>query len=341
MKGVLQYSSTAVGPFTNCGTVLTMGGQDYKVEAITMNDREDSEKTVGYRVIVQARLLELDDDFLSQNQWFFRIAFPDNERMILLGFRHYTIDYDALLQRQSIEYYLVGISFTIAADNSEFYVVHEELSGPGLIFDGNDWYEVTPLITDGRINSEDWIFEFDYFHPPGFTFGTIKFFTMDSYWGETDLSTVYAAAISGYFKFYWRAADGSVIESQIPYTWTENIWHRFKIRKFGYQIYIETDQQNDSINVFGYTGNRILIITFGASRISDNGWIVNDWIPENGRLKNVDFQYWIFGQAFEDYDHINPAEDGDKVIFIDNIGTDGGWIKQTFAEDYQAKLIYS
>jgi|SRR3989337_229378 len=135
MKGILQYCDTVDGTYLNCGTIRTKNNQDYSVEAITMNDREDNIITIGYKITVNAKALELDASFRDEEQWYFRILFPSPgavtppvpDMIINLGLKSYNLDYDSLLQRHDIEYHIIKITFTIATDNFIYYAIPEEV----------------------------------------------------------------------------------------------------------------------------------------------------------------------------------------------------------------------
>jgi len=142
MKGILQYCATEDGTYKNVGTIRSAKNQDYRIEAVTAKNRIEEVEALASRVYVRALCLELNDDFLDQDEWFFRIAYFDDLVMVKLGEHPYTIDYDGLLRFNQIEYHTVEISFTINFDEYDYYGDTEPLPEEegGIIVEDDDIY---------------------------------------------------------------------------------------------------------------------------------------------------------------------------------------------------------
>jgi hypothetical protein len=142
MKGILQYCDTEDGTYKNVGTVRARKNQDYKIEAITAKNRIEEVEELACRVYVRALCLELNTDFLDQDEWFFRVAYFDDLKMVKLGEHPYTVDYDGLLKVHEIEYHTVEISFTIEFDEYDYYSDGEPLPEDegGIVIEDDDIY---------------------------------------------------------------------------------------------------------------------------------------------------------------------------------------------------------
>jgi hypothetical protein len=123
MKAILQYASASGGPYKNCGTIRSSKNQDYKVTALTDDNRLGEPETIGYEIKIQALILTLNTDFLDLDTWYFRLVFPNDLEMILLGERKYIIDFDGLITRHGIVYHTISLNFNIDPDEYADYAV--------------------------------------------------------------------------------------------------------------------------------------------------------------------------------------------------------------------------
>jgi len=121
MKGVLQYCDTDDGSYKDVGTLRSRKRKSFKIENLSDVSREDEREPVGYRVRVTELALELNTDFLDQDQWYFRVYFPDDVKAIKLGQHHYLLHYDGLVTINGIEYHQVELDFTIGGDEYNNY----------------------------------------------------------------------------------------------------------------------------------------------------------------------------------------------------------------------------
>lgn len=118
MKGRLEYSPDGEG-FNQLGLEMTRKEQEYTVEPVTDNDRSGNPVVVGYEVTATGRFLSpINGPLLTASEWYFRIFFPEENKQIPLGFRKYQIEYDGLIDRNSITYFTVKVNFL--ADISQF-----------------------------------------------------------------------------------------------------------------------------------------------------------------------------------------------------------------------------
>ena len=123
MKGILQYSDADSGTYKEVGTVRPRKGQDVHISPIrTVNPRLDEREDVAYRVNVTAYALTLGTDFLTSDQWYFRIVYPDEGKMIKLGQRYYSKSWDSLIQRRQIVYHKIELNFVILRSDYDDYV---------------------------------------------------------------------------------------------------------------------------------------------------------------------------------------------------------------------------
>ena len=142
MKGKLQYCSTDSGTYKNVGTIVLRKNKAYEVKPITENLRNGNKETVAFRVTAQIIALELNTDFLDQQQWYFRVAFFDDLLMIKLGQHFYQITYNGLININEIEYHKYELSFIIDYDEYDTYAVPVSLpaSEGGIIVQDDDIY---------------------------------------------------------------------------------------------------------------------------------------------------------------------------------------------------------
>lgn len=142
MKAILQYCSTVDGTYKNVGTVRLRKNKLYMVKPITDDSRIGDKETIGYEVSVSLIALELNTDFLDQQQWFFRIAFLADLKMILLGQRYYQVEYNGLININEIVNHKVDLSFTIDYTEYEDFAVPDNLpaSEGGLVIEDDDVY---------------------------------------------------------------------------------------------------------------------------------------------------------------------------------------------------------
>ena len=111
MKGFLQYCSTEEGTYAYVGAVKPFKDQVFKIDPIKVNDYDDYPESVTYRITCRALCHELASGFLNENEWYFRIYFPDDSKKIMLGQRRYHITYDPQLLRNELEYYYIDLEF--------------------------------------------------------------------------------------------------------------------------------------------------------------------------------------------------------------------------------------
>ena len=121
MKGILQYCSTDDGTYKNVGTSRSANDHQYTVIPITGKNRINEPEIMGYKVNVQAKVLELNTDFLDYTQWYFRFIFTTELEMIKLSQRTYTVDYDAQITRNEIMFYIVRVEFEITTSDLDDY----------------------------------------------------------------------------------------------------------------------------------------------------------------------------------------------------------------------------
>lgn len=142
MKAILQYASAVDGPYKNCGVVRPKRNQDYKVSKITEDTRLGLPELIGYEVGVTALAIQLNTDFLDSVTWYFRLVFPSELEMILLGSRPYFLDFDGLIQRNEILYHSIQLVFYI--DDSEYIDYTDPVALPpsegGLVLDDSPIY---------------------------------------------------------------------------------------------------------------------------------------------------------------------------------------------------------
>ena len=142
MKAILQYASAVDGPYKNCGVVRPKRNQDYKVSRITEDTRLGLPELIGYEVSVTALAIELNTDFLDDSTWYFRLVFPSELEMILLGSRPYFLDFDGLIQRNEILYHSIQLIFFIGISDYSDYTDPIPLpeSEGGLVLDDSAIY---------------------------------------------------------------------------------------------------------------------------------------------------------------------------------------------------------
>lgn len=122
MKGYLQYAEAGIGPYINIATLRIRDEKQYSIKAVTDEDRLGGDATVAFAVEVNATSLNIDEDFLAQLDWYFRIYFPDDNTEIRLGERNYQPGFDATLQRNTYAKFIVKLKFLIDPADFIFYV---------------------------------------------------------------------------------------------------------------------------------------------------------------------------------------------------------------------------
>jgi hypothetical protein len=146
MKGILQYCDTVDGTFKNVGVVRLKKNKVYEVKPITEDSREGVPVTTSYQVTIHTIALELNTDFLTAHQWYFRVGFFDDLTMIALGLRDYQVGYDGKMNLNTVEYYPVTVSFIVDFANFQDFGNQESLppGEGGIIIEDNDIYIESP-----------------------------------------------------------------------------------------------------------------------------------------------------------------------------------------------------
>jgi len=141
MKGILQYSSDD-SVFKNVGTERAREDHEYTVTAIDGKDWSGNPVVIGYRVAVQAKVLELNTDFLDETEWYFRFQFAAELTMVKLGERSFTLESDFQIPRNTIIFHYVRLQFDIAASEIADYIEPESLpeSEGGIYIDDGGLY---------------------------------------------------------------------------------------------------------------------------------------------------------------------------------------------------------
>lgn len=122
MIGHLYFANnSSYAGASNVGT-LRSKKKGYQVKPVTQENRNGNPETIAYEVEVRALCLVLDEDFLSETKWYFRIQFADG-KYINLGEHPYQIDYDGLINRNGIEYHEIRLNFFISANSYNAYAI--------------------------------------------------------------------------------------------------------------------------------------------------------------------------------------------------------------------------
>ena len=121
MQGILQYCATEDGTYKDVGTLRSRKRKSFKIDNLSDLSRESEREPIGYRVRVVELALALNTDFLDSTQWYFRMYFPDDAKMIQLGQHHFLLHYDGLVTINEIEYHQVELDFTIGGDEYNSY----------------------------------------------------------------------------------------------------------------------------------------------------------------------------------------------------------------------------
>ena len=119
MRGYLQYCATENGTYLDVGTLRSRKRKSYTVEAIQGKNRIGQAELIGFRVRVTALALTLHANFLDATEWWFRVKYEDDSKMIKIGEHSFTLDYDGLVVLNEIEYHQVDLDFTI--DVEDYY----------------------------------------------------------------------------------------------------------------------------------------------------------------------------------------------------------------------------
>jgi hypothetical protein len=123
MKAKLQYCEIPDGAYQDCGTLRDQKKRDYKITPVKGNNRIDEPEIIGYKVQVNTLNLELDSAFLDQEQWYFRLYFPNIDKEIKLGLHPYLLDFNGLINRGSITADQIKLEFYITKDEYKAYSV--------------------------------------------------------------------------------------------------------------------------------------------------------------------------------------------------------------------------
>jgi len=122
MRGYLQYCSTDDGTYKDAGTLRSVK-KEYKVSPVIIENRAGEKETAGFNVNVSAQLITQNTDIFDELEWYWRIKFADDLKMIKLGEHPYTVEFDAQLSRNTVKYHRINISFYIPYDEYEDYAV--------------------------------------------------------------------------------------------------------------------------------------------------------------------------------------------------------------------------
>ena len=121
MKGILQYATADDGVYKNFGTLRTKDGQFLTVSPETQNDRSGNPALTCYTVEAEAQALTVNSDFLTSDEWYFRVVFLAELKEIRLGIRPYFMEFAGELQRNAITLSRVKISFKISPSQYATY----------------------------------------------------------------------------------------------------------------------------------------------------------------------------------------------------------------------------
>ena len=137
MYAYLQYSSDDV-TYYDIGAIRPFNGQDYQINPVTANDRENKPQVLGYRVSCRAQARNLHASFdPDQTQYYFRLKYASYyggyDFYIDLGQQNFVLNYDGAIPKQAAEYNNISIEFYIAQTEYDDYFVPE----------GNGWFILT------------------------------------------------------------------------------------------------------------------------------------------------------------------------------------------------------
>jgi len=131
MVGKLQYSSSGDnGTYADVGTIRLMRGKDYKVEPVTAKNREDILEILCYKIKVRVIVQNIPSNFLSNAQYYFRIAFQEESQVIGTDTNNYYCHQNhvgsssnrPITGAEWANYWLLGGSFGVAWENGASYV---------------------------------------------------------------------------------------------------------------------------------------------------------------------------------------------------------------------------
>lgn len=128
MKATLQYSPNGTDTWNNCGSQTSAKDLAYTVNPVNDTDRAGNALTIAFDVEVSATPITLTSGFLSAAEWFFRLYFASEYKKIDLGEREYTIDYDGLPGRNTVNYHKINIKFEITTAQYSSYTTPADAS---------------------------------------------------------------------------------------------------------------------------------------------------------------------------------------------------------------------
>ena len=127
MFAYLQFSSDNV-TYYNIGAIRPFSGQDYQINPVTANDRENKPQVLGYRVSCRAQARSLHASFSpDQTQYYFRLYYTDyykgEDFTLDLGQQNFVLNYDGAIPKQSAKYNNISIEFYIGQNEYDTYIL--------------------------------------------------------------------------------------------------------------------------------------------------------------------------------------------------------------------------
>ena len=125
MFAYLQFSSDD-STYYDIGAIRPFNGQDYQINPVTTNDRENKPQVLGYRVSCRAQARNLHASFdPDQTQYYFRLKAPEyylgEHFYIEFGQQNFVLNYDGTIPKQTAEYNNISIEFYIGQTEYDDY----------------------------------------------------------------------------------------------------------------------------------------------------------------------------------------------------------------------------
>jgi len=123
VKGILEHSILAGGPFLTFGDIRPHAGKSYRVEGLPSIDRAGQGEPLGYSVSVAARALTIPDTFLDNDKYFWRIDYAEISLNLPLGEHPYIFNFDARHEQNKIFHYDITINFNVTVANLDTVLI--------------------------------------------------------------------------------------------------------------------------------------------------------------------------------------------------------------------------